>query len=274
MPQFREAIPCEHDYRFVIVDRDTKFPEDLRKSVRAMGVRVLRTPPFAPQANSYCERLIGSTHREYLDFLIPVLFFTLNREDFSFVIHLDRQPRTSRRREAQTGSRARSGSRSERTLDAVEHSRTLMEWWPFLIFHRGGLRIKVINNTRSRKITFVEFWPIGVTTTIKRGRIPHSAFRIPHSSFIIHHWDPMSLRRRAIFPSILLRRGTLFQLDSASFPCRFSARSITIIGWHALPDRAKTSDARAFTVVGGVCSRARFPRSQRRASFANSTRAC
>ena len=36
-----------------------------------------------------------------------VLFFTLNREDFSFVIHLDRQPRTSRRREAQTGSRAR-----------------------------------------------------------------------------------------------------------------------------------------------------------------------
>ena len=77
---------------------------------------------------------------------LRVLFFTLNREDFSFVIHLDRQPRTSRRREAQTGSRARSGSRSERTLDAVEHSRTLMEWWPFLIFHRGGLRIKVINN--------------------------------------------------------------------------------------------------------------------------------
>ena len=79
----------------------------------------------------------------------PLLFFILNREDFSFVIHLDRQPRTSRRREAQTGSRARSGSRSERTLDAVEHSRTLMEWWPFLIFHRGGLRIKVINNSHS-----------------------------------------------------------------------------------------------------------------------------
>ena len=79
---------------------------------------------------------------------LTLLFFTLNREDFSFVIHLDRQPRTSRRREAQTGSRARSGSRSERTLDAVEHSRTLMEWWPFLIFHRGGLRIKVINNNR------------------------------------------------------------------------------------------------------------------------------
>ena len=72
LQQFREAIPCEHDYRFVIVDRDTKFSEDLRKSVRAMGVRVLRTPPFAPQANCYCERLIGTTRRECLDFLIPV----------------------------------------------------------------------------------------------------------------------------------------------------------------------------------------------------------
>ena len=71
------------------------------------------------------------------------------------MIHLDRQPRTSRRREAQTGSRARSGSRSERTLDAVEHSRTLMEWWPFLIFHRGGLRIKVINNTTALLRRFV-----------------------------------------------------------------------------------------------------------------------
>ena len=37
-----------------------------------MGVRVLRTPPFAPQANCYCERLIGTTRRECLDFLIPL----------------------------------------------------------------------------------------------------------------------------------------------------------------------------------------------------------
>ena len=72
LQQFRQAIPCEHDYRFVIGDRDTKFSEDLRKSVRAMGVRVLRTPAFAPQANSYCERLIGTTRRECLDFLIPL----------------------------------------------------------------------------------------------------------------------------------------------------------------------------------------------------------
>ena len=98
-----------------------------------------------------------------------LLFFILNREDFSFVIHLDRQPRTSRRREAQTRSRAR----SERTLDAVEHSRTLMEWWPFLIFHRGGLRIKVINNSchrASRSLRLGSLLGKDVATVVTRRR--------------------------------------------------------------------------------------------------------
>lgn len=72
LQQFREAIPCEHDYRVLIVDRDSKFSEDLRKSVHAMGVRVLRTPRRAPQANAHCERLLGTTRRECLDFLIPL----------------------------------------------------------------------------------------------------------------------------------------------------------------------------------------------------------
>ena len=110
---------------------------------------VLRALGFQPWCPFRSIRVYYSELTASVTCWFPLLFFTLNREDFSFVIHLDRQPRTSRRREAQTGSRARSGSRSERTLDAVEHSRTLMEWWPFLIFHRGGLRIKVINNTRT-----------------------------------------------------------------------------------------------------------------------------
>ena len=54
LQQFREAIPCDHYYRFLIVDRDSKFSEELRKSVRAMGVKVLRTPRRTPQANAYC----------------------------------------------------------------------------------------------------------------------------------------------------------------------------------------------------------------------------
>jgi len=37
-----------------------------------MGVKVLKTPFRSPQANSYCERLIGSIRREGLDYLIPI----------------------------------------------------------------------------------------------------------------------------------------------------------------------------------------------------------
>ena len=33
---------------------------------------LLRTPVRAPKANAYCERLVGSTRRECLDFMIPL----------------------------------------------------------------------------------------------------------------------------------------------------------------------------------------------------------
>ena len=36
-----------------------------------MGLRVLKTPVRTPQANAYCERLIGTIRRECLDWLIP-----------------------------------------------------------------------------------------------------------------------------------------------------------------------------------------------------------
>jgi transposase InsO family protein len=35
-----------------------------------MGLTILRTPVRAPQANAFCERLIGSIRRECLDWLI------------------------------------------------------------------------------------------------------------------------------------------------------------------------------------------------------------
>ena len=64
------------------------------------------------------------------------------------------------------------------------------------------------------------------------------------------------------------RGGTLFQLDSVSFPCRFSARSITISA-----ACGRSPQTQRFRRLRGVCTRARFLRSGRRASFANSTRA-
>jgi transposase InsO family protein len=71
LQQFREALPDDHPYQFLIHDRDSIFAENLDKSVAALGVRVLRTPVRAPKANSICERLGGSLRRECLDFFIP-----------------------------------------------------------------------------------------------------------------------------------------------------------------------------------------------------------
>jgi len=70
--QFREAIPSDHSYRFLIHDRDSIFSEQVDETIENLGVKVLRTPVRAPQANAYCERLIGTMRRECLDFMISL----------------------------------------------------------------------------------------------------------------------------------------------------------------------------------------------------------
>ncbi|MGA3295585.1 MAG: integrase core domain-containing protein [Candidatus Acidiferrales bacterium] len=71
LQQFREAIPSDHSYRFLIRDRDSIFSAEVDDQLKAFGLRVLRTPARAPQANAYCERLVGTVRRECLDFMIP-----------------------------------------------------------------------------------------------------------------------------------------------------------------------------------------------------------
>ena len=70
--QLREAIPSDHQYRFLIHDRGRVFSEDLNRTVENMGLRVLKAPYRCPQANSICERTIGSMRRECLDHMIPL----------------------------------------------------------------------------------------------------------------------------------------------------------------------------------------------------------
>jgi transposase InsO family protein len=48
------------------------FSPGLDRELAAFGLRVLRTPVRAPQANAFCERLVGTLRRECLDFLIPI----------------------------------------------------------------------------------------------------------------------------------------------------------------------------------------------------------
>lgn len=72
LQQLREAMPSDHIYRFLIHDRDCIFSQALDQSIGNLGLRVLKTPPRAPQVNAICERLLGTLRRECLDFIIPL----------------------------------------------------------------------------------------------------------------------------------------------------------------------------------------------------------
>jgi putative transposase len=72
LQQFREVITGEQPQQFLIHDRDSIYSADFDSGLQAMGMKILKTPFRAPQANAFCERLIGTTRRECLDFLIPL----------------------------------------------------------------------------------------------------------------------------------------------------------------------------------------------------------
>jgi transposase InsO family protein len=72
LQQFRECVSGDEGYRFVIHDRDRIYSQELDQSLKSLGLTVLKTPYKSPQANAFCERLIGSARRECFDFMIPL----------------------------------------------------------------------------------------------------------------------------------------------------------------------------------------------------------
>lgn len=87
LQQLREAIASDHPSRFLIHDRDSIFSEQLDRSVRHLCLRVLPTPPRAPQANALCERLLGTLRRECLDLLMLLTENHLRRLLHEWVRH-------------------------------------------------------------------------------------------------------------------------------------------------------------------------------------------
>ena len=72
LQQMREVVVDESTHRYLIHDRDSIFAKHFDNSVRALGLKVLRTPFRSPRANSICERVTGTIRRECLDWTIPV----------------------------------------------------------------------------------------------------------------------------------------------------------------------------------------------------------
>jgi len=90
LQQFRECVTGEEGYRFVIHDRDRIYSRELDQSLKSFGLTVLKTPYKSPQANAYCERLIGSARRECLDLMIPLNEAHIRRTLKSWTAHYNR----------------------------------------------------------------------------------------------------------------------------------------------------------------------------------------
>jgi putative transposase len=88
--QFRMAVSGEQPYRWVIHDRDSIHTEGVDRTIGTLGLTVLKTPVRVPQANAYCERLIGTIRRECLDWVIPVTEQHLRRLLHEWVAHYNR----------------------------------------------------------------------------------------------------------------------------------------------------------------------------------------
>ena len=70
----------EGRHRFLIHDRDAIYVPAVDRAIRSMGLRVLKTPVRTPQANAFCERLIGTRRRgSPRPHLVERQFFRRNR---------------------------------------------------------------------------------------------------------------------------------------------------------------------------------------------------
>jgi putative transposase len=90
LQQLRDAIPFDHEYRFIIHDHDAIFPAELDATLTRFGLKVITTPVRSPQANSLCERLIGTLRRECLDWIIPLSEGHLSKVLASWMAHYNR----------------------------------------------------------------------------------------------------------------------------------------------------------------------------------------
>ncbi|WP_153067466.1 integrase core domain-containing protein, partial [Steroidobacter cummioxidans] len=84
------AVGYEEQYEYLLHDRDAIFSAELDGSIQRLGLRVLKSPPRSPKANSICERVIGTIRRECLDWLIPLSAAHLRQTLKSWVAHYNR----------------------------------------------------------------------------------------------------------------------------------------------------------------------------------------
>ena len=104
---FIEAV-CDRDNeapRFLIRDRDSIYGAEFRRRVKSCGTRCLVTPPRAPQANAFCERMIGTLRQGCLDNLIILDDLHAERILREYVRYYHGRPHRGLRMQAPLGAR-------------------------------------------------------------------------------------------------------------------------------------------------------------------------
>jgi len=77
-------------HRFLIVDRDSKFSDQFRRTLRGSGVETILTPYRAPNCNAFAERLVRSIKEECLSRMIFFGESSLQRALQEYVEHYHR----------------------------------------------------------------------------------------------------------------------------------------------------------------------------------------
>jgi transposase InsO family protein len=83
-------------FKFLIRDRDGKFSRAFDEVLAGNAIRIIKTPPRSPRANSYAERFVGTLRRESLDHLLIYGEQHLRRVLSDYERHYNHQSRGQR----------------------------------------------------------------------------------------------------------------------------------------------------------------------------------
>ena len=88
--QLREATPYGQAPKYLIRDNDSKFGSSFARVATTSGIKLLKTPVHAPQANAVCERFLRSVRQECLDHLLILQERQLQRVLNAYVAYFNR----------------------------------------------------------------------------------------------------------------------------------------------------------------------------------------
>ncbi|MET0211719.1 MAG: integrase core domain-containing protein [Vicinamibacterales bacterium] len=106
--------------RILVWYRDPKWSRAVEQWLSTAGVRVIRTPPGAPNCNAHAERFVRSVKEECLHRVVPLGEWHLRRTLREFITHYHRTKpprpceRTARRSSCRTTERCRASSSASR----------------------------------------------------------------------------------------------------------------------------------------------------------------